>query len=51
MFTTFHQTTIISIWKVLSLFREQELKTTQVYAKIMDIKKKEAMNKIPDINI
>jgi len=28
-----------------------ELKTTQIYAKIIDEKKREAVNKIPDINI
>jgi integrase len=39
------------IYTVSKLLGHKELKTTQVYAKIMDEKKKEAMNKMPDINI
>ncbi len=39
------------IYTVSKLLGHKEIKTTQIYAKIMDGKKKEAMNKIPDINI
>lgn len=39
------------IYTVSKLLGHKELKTTQVYAKIMDEKKREAMNKMPDINI
>lgn len=38
------------IYTVSKLLGHKELKTTQIYAKVMDAKKKEAMNKIPDIN-
>ena len=39
------------IFTVSKLLGHKDLKTTQIYAKLMDEKKKEAMNKIPDINI
>lgn len=39
------------IFTLSKLLGHSELKTTQIYAKIIDEKKREAANKIPDINI
>jgi len=39
------------IYTVSKLLGHKELKTTQIYAKVMNKKKKEAMNKMPDINL
>lgn len=39
------------IYTLSKMLGHQELKTTQIYAKIVDEKIKEGMNKIPDINL
>ncbi len=41
----------VDIYTVSKLLGHKEVKTTQVYARIIDETKKEAVNKIPDINI
>lgn len=37
------------IYTVSKLLGHRELKTTQVYAQIMDAKKREAVNRIPEL--
>ncbi len=39
------------LYTLSKLLGHAELKTTQIYAKIIDVKKREAVNKIPNINI
>ena len=39
------------IFTLSKLLGHSELKTTQIYAKIIDEKKREALNKIPDLTI
>ena len=41
----------VDIYTVSKLLGHKEIKTTQVYARIIDEKKKEAVNKIPSIKI
>ena len=41
----------VDIFTVSKLLGHKEIKTTQVYARIIDEKKKEAVNKIPSIKI
>ena len=41
----------VDIYTVSKLLGHKEIKTTQVYARIIDEKKKEAVNKIPNIKI
>ena len=49
-FATLQLTLGTDIYTVSKLLGHRELKTTQVYAKIIDQKKIEAANKIPDLN-
>jgi len=41
----------VDIYTVSKLLGHKEIKTTQVYARIIDKNKKEAVNKIPSIKI
>lgn len=50
-FATLQLTLGTDIYTVSKLLGHRNLKTTQVYAKVIDQKKIDAINKIPDINI
>ncbi len=50
-FATLQLTLGTDIYTVSKLLGHKELKTTQVYAKIIDSKKHEAANKIPDLDL
>jgi len=41
----------VDIYTVSKLLGHSELKTTQIYADIIDVQRKEAMVKIPDIGL
>jgi len=41
----------VDIYTVSKLLGHKEIKTTQIYARIIDEKKKEAVNKIPSIKL
>jgi integrase len=50
-FATLQLTLDTDIYTLQKLLGHKNLKTTEVYAKIIDQKKKDAVNKIPDINL
>jgi len=50
-FAVLQMTLGTEIYTLSKLLGHSALKTTQIYAKIIDEKKREAVNKIPDINI
>lgn len=50
-FATMLLTQGVDIYTVSKLLGHKEIKTTQIYAKIIDEKKREAVNKIPEIKI
>ena len=50
-YATLQLTLGTDIYTVSKLLGHKELKTTQVYAKIIDQKKVEAANIIPDLNV
>lgn len=50
-FATLQLTLGTEIYTVSKLLGHQKLKTTQVYAQVIDQKKVEAVKKIPDLNL
>lgn len=50
-FAVLSLTNDVDIFTLSKLLGHSELKTTQIYAKIIDVKKREAVNKIPNINL
>jgi site-specific recombinase XerD len=50
-FATLQLTVGTDLYTLSKLLGHTDIKTTQIYANIIDEKKREAVNRIPDINI